>query len=912
MKKIFLFLVGTVLSICCFAQQFPFPMNQHSYKYSYGILPTNVDNEKIQSKFSTWNKNMYIESADGQFGRIRFDDIKYTVSEGIGYGMLIYVYMANETNNFCQDHFDKLYAYYKKWSNGNGVMNWKIEGFERVNGYNGATDADLDVALALCLAAKQWGYSSSFSYADEAENLLNAIYNKEVGTHTVDGDLLTLINPGDSWVSIANPCYFTIASVGVYDQTQKYFSFSKQNDWEKVYDDSHIFLQKSQRNGLWPNWSNWDGTPCNRGSYDPSSMDFGWDACRTPWRVGMDYLWYGTESSKAMLQKTLTFMEAKNMLDAPVRAGFYSNLDAEDPADVVYEGNGGMSAFIGSYACALMLDESTKENLDMYYNRLKNNLESPYYSPTLQILYLLTVSGNAANFYDLEECAPQIIVNPVITSISTDGTTIEIACSKEMKESCSDFSDFTLYIDGNEQENPFASMTISGAKISLNLNELTITEKSSLALSYAGKEITSKQGGILGGIVKFPVTNDVFVVGGNTILADCEDGQNTTLGGGWYSYSDGSTQSYEMVAGGANETETAVHFTFSNVKSYVGVGFNVLPAENPLNCTGSTGISFYHKGDACVLEAKSVTKRNANYSYQTYAIEAHEDWTLVELPWETIAEDFVTSGYVTEVTGFQWKEVTGSGSFSIDEVVLVGRSIATSVMDRVFLETALVEANALYSKSSTEKYPQTAIDALAEAIGVAADVNMASTSTRTIIDTATAVLNRAIAEFKTKAYGDKTALDKAIKDAQTVADAAVVGAETGMYSAESKAALEEAIATAQTQFETFGLFADEIADAVRVLQQAVKAFTASVIKTDVADQLISVSLFPNPCTDFVNIIADKEIEKVSIYSLNSLVSVVEAHSTMIEIPVSQLSCGVYTVQVCLKDGNVKTQSFVKR
>lgn len=911
MKKSLLFLLGTVISICCFSQQFPFPMNEHSYTYSYGTLPSNVDNEKIQSKFVTWNKNMYIESADGQMGRIRFDDKKYTVSEGIGYGMLIYVYMANETNDFCQDHFDKLYAYYKKWSNGNGVMNWKIEGFEKVNGYNGATDADLDVALALCLAAKQWGYSSNFSYADEAETLLSAIYNKEVGTHMVDGDLLTLINPGDSWVSIANPCYFTIASVGVYDQTQKYFSFSKQNDWTKVYDDSHVFLQKSQRNGLWPNWSNWDGTPCNRGSYDPSSMDFGWDACRTPWRVGMDYLWYGTESSKAMLQNTLTMMEAQNMMDSPVHAGFYSNLDADDPADLVLESNGGMSAFLGAYACALMIDESKKESLDLFYNRLKNNLESPYYSPTLQVLYLLTISGNAANFYNIEGCAPQIIVDPIISSVSTDGTTIEIGCSKEMNESCKDFSGFTLYVDGKEYENPFTEMTISGSTISLVLNEIAISEKTGLALSYSGTEITSKQGGVLGGIVKYPVKNDVFVVGGNTILADCESGNTTTLGGGWYSYSDGSTQSYELVTGGANETATSASFTFENVKSYVGVGFNVLPSENPLNCSGSTGITFYHKGDACTLEAKSVTKRNANYSYQTYAIEAHEDWTLIELPWETIAEDFVTSGYVTEVTGFQWKEVTGSGSFSIDEVVLVGRSISTSVMDRVYLESALVEANTLYSKSSTEKYPQSAIDALVDAISAAAEVNMTNSATRGVIDTATTVLNEAIAEFNAKAYGDKKPLEKAIKEANTVLSSAVIGSDKGMYPADAKATFEEAIAAAQAKYETFGLFADEITDAVSVLQKAVSAFKASVIQTAIQDNEIGMNVFPNPCVDVVNVASDEEIVTITIRNLNAVVSVVAVNAMTAAVPVSQLSVGVYYLQIETVNGSI-TKTFVKK
>ena len=153
--------------------------------------------------------------------------------------MLIYVYMANETNDFCQDHFDKLYAYYKKWSNGNGLMNWKIQGFESINSYNAATDADLDVALALCLAAKQWGNSSEYVYAEEAEKLLKAIYEKEVGTHTVDGKDLKVFNPGDSWNSIANACYFTVASVGIFDQAQSEFDFSEKRDWKKVYAARH-------------------------------------------------------------------------------------------------------------------------------------------------------------------------------------------------------------------------------------------------------------------------------------------------------------------------------------------------------------------------------------------------------------------------------------------------------------------------------------------------------------------------------------------------------------------------------------------------------------------------------------------------------------------------------------------------
>ena len=125
-------------------------MNEQGYTYPYGISASTPSNETVQQKFINWDNNMYRESVDGTMGRIRYDDENYTVSEGIAYGMLIYVYMANSTNTTCQDKFDKLYAYYTRWANNNGLMNWKIQGFDNIasGGSGGATDADLDVALA--------------------------------------------------------------------------------------------------------------------------------------------------------------------------------------------------------------------------------------------------------------------------------------------------------------------------------------------------------------------------------------------------------------------------------------------------------------------------------------------------------------------------------------------------------------------------------------------------------------------------------------------------------------------------------------------------------------------------------------------------------------------------------------------
>lgn len=901
-KKIFFALAYSVISIVAFCQSYPFPMRELGYTYPHGYTVTTADNEKIQSRFASWNRKMYKESTDGQYGRIRFDTELYTVSEGIGYGMLIYVYMANETNNFCQDRFDKLYAYYKKWSNGNGLMNWKIEGFEKVNSYNAATDGDLDVALALCLAAKQWGYSSNFVYAEEAETMLNAIYKKEVGTHIVNGKELKVFNPGDSWNSIANPCYFTLASIGVFVQAQELFDFSTKHDWQQVYDDCHTFLEISQHNGLWPNWSNWDGSPAIRGDYDPSSPDFGWDACRTPWRVAWDYIWFGSERSKSMMSNTIEMIKSVDGLENPYVAGYYSNLTGASYENLVYEGEGGNSAYLGGFACALMCDEEQQDALDLYYDRLKRNSESPYYAPTLQILYLLVSSGNAANFFDLEGGAKQIVVDPIVSLCETDGKTLTMECSKDMKEDISDYSNFSIYLDGVLQENAIASISCNKNTLTFTLNNIEITSGTIVSISYNGENIESQQGGKLKPFIKFPVTNNMYEVGGNTMFADCESGNNTLLGGSWYSYSDGSKQSYSMVAGGANETATSVHFEFTNIASYAGVGFNILNNESPLNCSGSTSISFYHKGDACILEAKTVTKRNANYSYQTYDIPAHEDWTLITLTWEEIADDFVTSGYVTEVTGFQWKEVSGSGEFWIDEVELIGRSFSPSSTSRVELTELIITANTLYEKASTEVYVQQTITDFATAINSAADVN--ATPSASVDDIAEAILNLQSAIDAFKSSKDRVAITNLISSATTL----VKSATTDEYPQDAIDALSNAILTA-IEANSNATTREEIDNAVLALQNAIDTFNASKISSAIAQIDANITIYPNPCVNTLQILSTESIKIVKIFNQNGQTTITDCVDNTIDV--SQLQNGNYIISITLESGKTITRQFSK-
>jgi hypothetical protein len=97
------------------APKFPFPQDQ---KYAFGIKPTGANHNDVQAAYNIFVKNYYEESGD--MARIKWDTPTQTVSEGIGYGMLIMCYMDNATNN-TQAKFDKLWAYYQHFANGAAV-----------------------------------------------------------------------------------------------------------------------------------------------------------------------------------------------------------------------------------------------------------------------------------------------------------------------------------------------------------------------------------------------------------------------------------------------------------------------------------------------------------------------------------------------------------------------------------------------------------------------------------------------------------------------------------------------------------------------------------------------------------------------------------------------------------------------
>lgn len=350
--------------------------------YSHGTLPTNINTADVVMAYTSWKAN-YTENCGTNSIRVRFDTPSQTVSEGIGYGMLIAAYAGD------QPLLDGLWNYYTSFLNSNGVMNWKIDGCTSIIGQNGATDAELDVAMALIIASKKWGDSGVINYNTEAKSLINIIKTHEIELNT------NVLKPGDAWggSSTTNISYY---APGYY---RAYKELTNDSSWDNVASKSYdiIALNQSKTGAVYNLVSDWckaDGTFSSEVSWAVSQgQRYGYDASRTPWRIALDYLWYGNTDALAYSNKAIDFINAKGGLDN-IYPGY--NLDG-----TAFEQSYKDITFTGAFAVAAMASNN-QGFVNTAYSKIVNMTSNAYFGSTLRVLYLLSMSGN---FYSPEQLA---------------------------------------------------------------------------------------------------------------------------------------------------------------------------------------------------------------------------------------------------------------------------------------------------------------------------------------------------------------------------------------------------------------------------------------------------------------------------------------------------------------------------
>ncbi|HET6149346.1 MAG TPA: glycosyl hydrolase family 8 [Polyangia bacterium] len=333
-----------------------------------------------------------------------------TVSEGIGYGMLIAVYMGDRTL------FDGLYSYWTSHSAGGSastLMTWCIPaGGGSCPATGGtATDADEDVAFALIQAGKQWG---SATYTTAATAMVKQIY-------AVDIDAATGIPKGGSNYSSpnpTNPSYFTPAYYRVFA------GIDTANPWNNVVTASYTALKANAATfggGLVSAWcSNGCGQlAANSGSAQPADdMKYQYDAHRVPWRFGLDACWNSTSANAADARTFLganTAFFARQATNGVGRVfSIYQSAGAtplvstssQPPAtpnsmSVVGTAAVGAMATASTNATAkAFLDRAYRFILDASYTSDPASATTgyTYFNATVGLITALTMSGNFNNF----------------------------------------------------------------------------------------------------------------------------------------------------------------------------------------------------------------------------------------------------------------------------------------------------------------------------------------------------------------------------------------------------------------------------------------------------------------------------------------------------------------------------------
>ncbi len=342
----------------------PFPFPQSKKPASCILTTTAGASGSVQSVYNSWKAAMVTSNSAGAGGlRVqRNTNGNDTVSEGIGYGMIAAVYMNDKPT------FDGLWTYAQAHFDASGLMNWHIDAGGTVsgNGMGSATDADEDMAWALLMASNQW---SSAAYLAAAKSVITAIATNCIG---VDNTL----KPGDSWGDADVPVYPDYFAPSYY---RVFAKVTSDPNWSGAIIDRNytVLAMVSGSNGLVPDKTSTTLQP---------NGNYGYDACRTPWRIGMDYCFNAEPRAKAYLDNVGAFFDkigADNIVDGYATSGSGT-------------GNAHNMAFIGPAGVAGM--DGYPSLLDGAFKFGAAGSDTSYFGQSLSVLTMLMMSGNFVDF----------------------------------------------------------------------------------------------------------------------------------------------------------------------------------------------------------------------------------------------------------------------------------------------------------------------------------------------------------------------------------------------------------------------------------------------------------------------------------------------------------------------------------
>lgn len=366
-----------------------YPFASRKTPYVAGIRPTVASQGEqdalVRTQYDYW-KSQVQARCGGSI--VKFSDGAATVSEGAGYGLLLAAVMAGHDSE-ARSLFDGLFKVVRNYpAYGLGepaLMEWKI-GNDCSSGGGGwnAMDGDLDIAMALLMADRQWGSTSGVDYRSEALATIDAMKRRNFradGT-TMGGPVSHLSRTSDYMIT-----HFKAFKRATGDAF-----------WDRATDRAFWLLDHSQNNlapatGLIPDFLVYTDSEYPQadtlhiGDGSPNSDAFYWNSCRIPWRLASDYVTSGDVRSKVVTSKLMDFFNnASGGQPARIQGGY--RLDGTGLDGTPY------ASFIGPATAGAMVDSKYQPFLNSLWSYSSNNLARGYYDNELQLLSLIVASGN--------------------------------------------------------------------------------------------------------------------------------------------------------------------------------------------------------------------------------------------------------------------------------------------------------------------------------------------------------------------------------------------------------------------------------------------------------------------------------------------------------------------------------------
>jgi endo-1,4-beta-D-glucanase Y len=348
--------------------------NPLNIKFKYGFMPKTLTTEHFQSWYNSYKSSKLLQECNGGIRTDAYSEENGTTKvESMGWAMIIAAYMGDKTT------FDGLYKFYKSKIQGHGMMAWKVT-CNGVTDGGSASDGDLDVAFAMVVASWQWGDS----YKSEAVKLINTVKKLIVncgGTTVIAGGMAGMGTYGgcnETDISYHTPAFFRCFAEVTGD-----------NAWNKLADDTYTLLNNGANptTGLIPDWQSLNGGQASGGR----NHNYGFDACRAPWRIALDYLWNGNEKAKEWCTKISSW--AYGVGPANIKDGY--TLDGR------VTGSYHNMSYVGGFAVAAMCN--SQEIADAFGAEVaRMRFDNYWYHGFLGNCYMMTMTGNMWHLRDAE------------------------------------------------------------------------------------------------------------------------------------------------------------------------------------------------------------------------------------------------------------------------------------------------------------------------------------------------------------------------------------------------------------------------------------------------------------------------------------------------------------------------------